>query len=94
MKEADDINKVCVTINSMESAYYSHVYDEESSGTWYTRNKKGQIVTGDEAEGLSGGAIAAIVLVALGVVGAAGFFLMKGKKSKAAETEYQGGTMS
>lgn len=93
MKEADDINQVCVTINSMESAYYSHVYNEETSGSWYTRNKKGQIVTGDESAGLSGGAISAIVLVALGVVGAAGFFLMK-KKGKSAETDYQGGTMS
>ncbi|KAL7533979.1 hypothetical protein ACHAXR_009899 [Thalassiosira sp. AJA248-18] len=94
MQEADDINEVCATINQMESADYSHVYDEEASGTWYKRNKKGAIITSESSEGLSGGAIGMIVLVVLGVVGAAGFFLTKAKAKKAPETEYQGGAMS
>lgn len=93
MKDADDINEVCVALNAMESADYSHVYDEESSGTWYKRNKKGSIVYANEKEGLSGGAIGMIVLVALGVIGAAGFVMMKSKK-QAVETDYQGGEMS
>jgi len=93
MKEADEVNKVCVALNAMEHDDYSHVYDEESSGTWYKRNKKGAIITGEEKEGMSGGAIFAIVLVVLGVVGAVGFFAMKAKKGKV-ETDYQGGEMS
>lgn len=95
IKDAEDVNNVCVALNAMgSSAEYSHVYDEESSGTWYKRNKKGSIVYGTEKEGLSGGAVTMIVLVVLGVVGAAGAFLMKAKKDKAVETEYQGGAMS
>ena len=80
----------------MEGADFSdyHVYDEESSGTWYTRNKKGKIIKEGESEGLSGGAIAAIVSAVLAVLGVAAFFLTKAKKSGAAETDYQGGEMS
>lgn len=94
IKDADDVAQVCATLNKMDSADYSHVYDEDTSGSWYKRNKKGAIIEGDEPEGLSGGAIAAIVLVVLGVVGAAGAFAMKSKKNKATETDYQGGEMS
>mmetsp|Transcript_4869 Transcript_4869/g.11104 ORF Transcript_4869/g.11104 Transcript_4869/m.11104 type:complete len:556 (-) Transcript_4869:163-1830(-) len=94
MKEADDVNEVCATINKMESADYSHVYDEDMSGSWYTRNKKGAIVQEGESEGLSGGAIAAIVAVVAGVLGAAGFFLMKAKTDKPMDADYQGGEMS
>merc|ERR1712029_795233 len=96
MVDAEDVEKVCVALNAMESADYSHVYDEEASGTWYRRNKKGVILYGDETEkeGLGGGAIALIAVLVLGVVGAAGFFLTQSKKQKSAETEYQGGEMS
>ena len=93
MKEADDVNEVCAVLNAMDSAEYSHVYDVEASGTWYNRNKKGTIVSFNQTEGLSGGAIAGIVVVVLGVIGAAGFFFAKAQK-KAVETDYQGGEMS
>ncbi len=77
----------------------SHVYDSSSgdnggSGSWYKRNKKGKIITGDEEEGMSGGAIFMIILLVLGAVGAVGFLAMKALKKKSAETDYQGGEMS
>ena len=93
-EKADDINSVCVALHAMDAeSYGAHVYDEESSGSWYTRNKKGAIVYGSEAESLSGGAIAGIVAVVVGVVGAA-FFLATKKKSAPVDTAYQGGAMS
>merc|ERR1719203_2839 len=89
MKEADDVEQVCAKLNEIDSADYSHVYDEAASGTWYKRNKKGAIVyKTDEKEGLSGGAIAGIIAIVVGVVGAAGFY-MKSKAGKAVETDYQ-----
>merc|ERR1711966_615425 len=93
-EEADDVEQVCATLNEIDSADYSHVYDEAASGTWYKRNKKGAIVyKTNEKEGLSIGAIAGIIAIVVGVVGAAGFY-MKSKSGKAVETDYQGGEMS
>merc|ERR1712161_148907 len=90
----EDVNQVCATVNAMDAAEYSHVYDEAASGTWYKRNKKGAIVyKSDEKEGLSGGAIAGIIAIVVCVVGGAAFY-MKSKGGKAAETDYQGGEMS
>ena len=94
-EKADDINSVCVALNAMESeSYGAHVYDEEASGSWYTRNKKGAIVYGDEDEGMSGGAIAGIIIVVVAVVGAAMFLATKKKSSAPVDTAYQGGAMS
>jgi hypothetical protein len=100
--EADDIAEICATIKKMEntegsSGRGSHVYNPDSeggSGSWYKRNKKGQIITGDEAEGMGGGAIFMIVLLVLGAVGAVGYLAMNAMKKKSAEADYQGGEMS
>ena len=76
-------------------SYGAHVYDEETNGSWYTRNKKGAIVYGDEdEEGMSGGMIALIAVVAVAAVGAAIFLATKKKPSAPVDTAYQGGTMS
>mmetsp|Transcript_33386 Transcript_33386/g.76222 ORF Transcript_33386/g.76222 Transcript_33386/m.76222 type:complete len:523 (+) Transcript_33386:77-1645(+) len=96
-EKADDINSVCVAINAMDSeSYGAHVYDEETNGSWYTRNKKGAIVYGDEEEeeSMSGGMIALIAVVAVAAVGAAIFLATKKKPSAPVDTAYQGGTMS
>mmetsp|Transcript_1765 Transcript_1765/g.3789 ORF Transcript_1765/g.3789 Transcript_1765/m.3789 type:complete len:549 (+) Transcript_1765:55-1701(+) len=95
LKEADDVNGVCEVLNQM-AGEYSYIYDEEASGTWYNRNKKGQIVNGAESEGmaLSPAIITGIVCVCLAVIGGAAFLLKPKKKhSDSNEPVYQGGTM-
>lgn len=75
---------------------YNYIYDEEMSGTWYNRNKSGQIVNGEEDEKmtLSPAIIAGIVCVCLAVVGAAALLLKPKKKlSDINQPVYQGGTM-
>ena len=91
--DAEDIATVCAVVNKMEGAY-THAYDEESSGTWYSRDKKGAIIRSNgESQGMSGGAIAAIVAVCVGVVGVAAFLLKPKKTSDSSTPVYQGGTM-
>jgi len=100
MREADDIDEVCYAVNQM-GGEYTYAYDEDSSGSWYERNSKGEIVTGGEDSGnkleLSPGIIAAIVSVSLIVVAGAGFlcFSLQKKKNQSDTSEpvYQGGTM-
>ena len=98
LKEADDIDEVCDTINQLEGEY-SYVYDEEGSGTWYKRNKKGQIISEDEGgltmPELTPAVIGVIVAVCLIVIGGAAFLLKpkKKKNSDSSEPVYQGGTM-
>ncbi|KAL7524854.1 hypothetical protein ACHAXR_000744, partial [Thalassiosira sp. AJA248-18] len=104
LAEADDVGEVCYTLNQM-AGEYSYTYDEELSGTWYERNSKGVILTGDEPthwydgimsvqESMSTGAIAAIVATCLIVLVGAAFLCMKPKKnSDMNEPVYQGGTM-
>merc|ERR1712032_1451849 len=76
LREADDIEEVCYALNLLEGEY-SYVYDEEASGTWYERNRNGEIANAESSEGaLSGGIIAIIVGVSLIVVAGA-IFLMK-----------------
>jgi len=97
MKEADDINQVCAALNALDAETLEstgHVYDEQASGSWYTRNKKGSIVYGDEPQGgLSGGIIALIVIAVAAVVGGAAFLAFK-KSDRPVESDYQGGAMS
>ena len=96
IKDAEDVGTVCYTLSAMDDdarASTGHVYDSDAAGSWYERNKKGQIITGDEPAGMSGGAIFAITVFVLAVVGGAAYVLMK-KKSGAAQTDCQGGEMS
>merc|ERR1712238_405760 len=97
IKEADDIAQVCVALNALDAETLEstgHIYDEQSSGSWYTRNRKGSIVySDDEPEGLSGGIVALIVISVAAVVGGAAFLAFK-KSEKPVEADYQGGAMS
>ena len=107
LEEADDVNEVCNVINKMEGEYSYH-YDEEASGTWYKRNKKGQIISTDEPvgvavfgydTGMSGGVIAAIVAGTLLGIGAIALLLKatlckkKEKYDPSSGPVYQGGSM-
>jgi hypothetical protein len=94
-----DIQEVCAVVKRMENAdEYFHAYDSSTSGTWYKRDKKGQIIVESQSsEGLSGGAIFGIIAAIAAVVGGAAFFLMKKKEKKgdiAESAEYQGGALS
>ncbi|KAL9188615.1 hypothetical protein ACHAXT_006993 [Thalassiosira profunda] len=97
MQEADDIEEVCYTLNQMNGEY-SYYYNEELSGTWHERNKKGQIVTNDGSESsmaLTPGIIAAIVAAAVIVLAGAAFLCFKPKKKRSdTEAVYQGGEMN
>eukprot|EP00569_Conticribra_weissflogii_P000900 CAMPEP_0171357300 /NCGR_PEP_ID=MMETSP0878-20121228/46169_1 /TAXON_ID=67004 /ORGANISM="Thalassiosira weissflogii, Strain CCMP1336" /LENGTH=701 /DNA_ID=CAMNT_0011863339 /DNA_START=100 /DNA_END=2204 /DNA_ORIENTATION=- len=100
IEDADDIGEVCQVVYQMQGEYY-HAYDESSSGTWYSRNSNGQIITvsaqnnqGNKSPGLSGGAIAGIVVLIVGVIGVAGFVLTKKNKAATTSAEYQGGQLS
>lgn len=99
LKEADDIDEVCVTLNAMDGEF-SYAYDEEASGTWYERNRNGDIVDADASPWsipeltLEPGIIAAIVAMCVVVVGGAAFLCRPKKKhSDSSEPVYQGGTM-
>jgi len=91
--DAEDIAEVCYVVNSMQGEYY-HAYDEEGSGTWYVRDRSGGIQNADASEkGLTGGAIALIVILSVAVVAAAAFFLIPKKKGDKNQPLYQGGAM-
>ena len=99
IKEADDIGDVCEVLNN-KAGEYTYFYDEEASGTWHERNKKGQIVNDGSSSfdlALAPGIIAVIVAVSLVVVAGAAFLCMRCKKSNTSsdsnEPVYQGGTM-
>ena len=94
MEEADDAEKVCAELHKEES--YAHVYDSSTSGSWYQRDKTGQIIRGEASQGLSAGAIAGITIGVLALIGviAAAVGLSKKNKKTSVETDYQGGALS
>ena len=98
MEEADDAEDVCVMLKKKQSGDgYSHAYDQESSGSWYTRDKSGHIVTGNSQQsGLSAGAIVGIVIAVLAVLLVAvgvGRSCSSSRK-RHVDADYSGGEMS
>lgn len=81
----------------MMEGEYSYAYDEEASGTWYERNRSGQIKNeGDDSMiSLTPAIITGIVAAIVVVLGGACFLCFKPKKqsSDSSEPVYQGGTM-
>ena len=97
LKDTDDINQVCATINQKEGAY-TYSYNAESSGTWYERDKNGQITSDGSSSQFSldltpaiiGGIVASCIIL----VGAIACFVIKSKKARRAdESVYKGGVM-
>lgn len=92
-----NIEEVCAVVKRMENAgEYFNAYDSSTSGTWYMRDKNGQITVEKANAGLSGGAIFGIIAAIAAVVSGTAFVMMKkDKKSDIAESaEYQGGALS
>lgn len=91
--EAKDLEDVCTVVYQM-SGEYSYSYDEERSGTWYSRDESGSI-----KKSSSGGvefspvAIALLVLLGVGIVGAAAYISYRKSRVRRMEPLYAGGAM-
>lgn len=80
VENADEIEEVCAKVISFNGEY-SNYYDSISSGSLHTRDRKGNLVSG-EATSLSVGAIVAIVLACVVVVGVASRLLTRSCRRK------------
>ena len=69
METADEIEEVCAKMVSF-NGQYSNYYDSDSSGSIHSRDRNGNLLSG-EFTTLSPGAIIAIVLACIIVVGVA-----------------------
>lgn len=99
MKDAGDINEVCTVLKQKEGAY-TWSYDMENSGTWYERDRDGQIASKDSTTKTSSSiyvapAIIGVVgTICVFVVGGAAFLTMRRQKyAESSESVYSGGTM-
>jgi hypothetical protein len=95
VEDADEVEKVCAKIVSFNGVY-SNYYDSASSGSVQTRDSKGNLTSSNSTAGLSVGAIVAIALACVIVVGVAAR-LLKPRKVKAPalhEPVYDGNRLS
>ena len=81
VEDADEVEKVCAKIVSFNGVY-SNYYDSASSGSVQTRDSRGNLTSSQSTTGLSVGAIVAIALACVVVVGVAAH-LLKPRKVKA-----------
>ncbi|KAK1741704.1 hypothetical protein QTG54_007277 [Skeletonema marinoi] len=95
VEDADEVEKVCAKIVSFNGVY-SNYYDSASSGSVQTRDSRGNLTSSQSTTGLSVGAIVAIALACVVVVGVAAR-LLKPRKVKAPalhEPVYDGNRLS
>jgi len=93
-ENAQNLEQACVTVKKLDGEI-GNLYDEAHSGTWYARNKRGQIISSksEQKTGMGAGAISSIILGCVAVFGGAAYALMN-KKQATVHSKYQGGTMS
>lgn len=81
LEDADELDQVCAKIVSFRGEY-SNYYDSASTGSVHTRDRNGNLVSGQSTSPLSVGAIVAIVLACIVVVGVAACLLKPKRKVK------------
>ncbi len=93
-ENAQNLEQACATVKKLDGEI-NNLYDETHSGTWYARNKRGQIISNksEQRSGMGAGAISSIILGCVVVFGGAAY-LLKNKKHATVTSEYQGGTLS
>lgn len=79
LEDADELDQVCAKIVSF-AGEYSNYYNSASTGSVHTRDRQGNLVSGQSTKSLSVGAIVAIVLACIFVVGMAACLLKPKRK--------------
>jgi hypothetical protein len=94
--EAKNIDDVCSVVYQM-SGEYSYAYNVEKSGTWYDRDESGKMKTNKSTRNqsleFSSTAITLLVLLGVGIVGAAACISYRRSRARRMEPLYQGGAM-